>query len=377
MAKEEENIKSIIDNLNERTKELNCIYSVDEVLKDINTDLDSVFSRLIHIIPSGWRYSQICRIEIECLDQVYASEGLVKTDLKQVAKIQLEDNVIGELRLYYIKPIKMDKGIFLPEEQRLLNMISKKIGDFILYKKLRDSISTINKKDEDLKQIQLSNGQNKQFEWMHHFGLSDHEIELLTRVELKFRKGETICKQGAISSYFMILTDGLVKAYIEGIMDRTYNFAIIKPFDFIALSSLYGKGFYNFSATALTPSTLYLIEKESFIKMMEQNNLFAANIIGYFCRNFEQSFNKMALLAFKQSLGRVSEILRYLMDEIFETRLIPNIITRKDIAELAGISTENAVRILSELKNDNIINIQTTGIEILQPELLKTFSIAG
>ena len=376
MAKEEENIKSIIDNLNERTKELNCIYSVDEVLKDINADLDSVFSRLIGIIPSGWRYSQICRLEITCFDQVYASEGLIKTDLKQVAKIQLEEKVIGEIRLYYIKPIKMDKGIFLPEELRLLNMIAKKIGDFILYKQLRDSIQNIDKQ-VDLKQDKIINGKNKQIDWLHNFGLSDQEIEQLTKVQLKFRKGETICKQGAISSYFMILTDGLVKAYIEGIMERTYNFAIIKPFDFVALSSLYGKGFYNFSASALTPSTLYLIEKESFIKLMEQNNLFAANIIGYFCRNFEQSFNKMGLLAFKQSLGRVSEVLRYLMDEIFETHLIPTMITRKDIAELAGISTENAVRILSELKNDHVINILTTGIEILQPDLLKTFSIAG
>jgi CRP-like cAMP-binding protein len=376
VAKEEENIKSIIDNLNERTKELNCIYSVDEVLKDINADLDSVFSRLILIIPSGWRYSQICRLEIECLDQVYATDGLIKTDLKQVAKIQLDDKVIGEIRLYYIKPIKMDKGIFLPEEQRLLNMIAKKVGDFILYKQLRDSIHSLDKQ-VDLKQEKINNGQNKLVAWLHDFGLSDQEIEKLTKVQLKFRKGETICKQGAISSYFMILSDGLVKAYIEGIMDRTYNFALIKPYDFIALSSLYGKGFYNFSASALTPSTLYLIEKDSFIKLMEQNNLFASNIIGYFCRNFEQSFNKMGLLAFKQSLGRVSEVLRYLMVEIFETQLIPNIITRKDIAELAGISTENAVRILSELKNDHVINILTTGIEILQPELLKTFSIAG
>lgn len=376
MAKEEENIKSIIDNLNERTKELNCIYSVDEVLKDINSDLDSVFTKLVDIIPSGWRYSQICRIEINCFDQVYTSEGLIRTDLKQVSKIQLEDKVIGEIKLYYIKPIKMDKGIFLPEEQRLLNMIAKKVSDFILYKKLRDTIQTIDHQS-DLKPDKSLSGQNKQIEWLHNFGLSDLEIEQLTKVQIKFRKGETICKQGAISSYFMILTDGLVKGYIEGIMERTYNFALIKPFDFIALSSLYGKGFYNFSATALIPSTLYLIDKDTFIKMMEQNMVFASNIIGYFCKNFEQAFNKMALLAFKQSLGRVSEVLRYLMDEIFETKLIPNTITRKDIAELAGISTENAVRILSELKNDHVINIQTTGIEILQPELLKTFSIAG
>lgn len=376
MAKEEENIKSIINDLNERTKELNCIYSVDEVLKEMNSEPEAVFSKLIGIIPSGWRYSDICRIEITCENQVYSSAGLIKTDLKQVAKIQLEGRVIGEIQLYYIKPIKLDKGIFLPEEQRLLNMIAKKIGDFILYKQLRDTIQTLDSQD-NLKQHEISNGKQKHIDWLHNFGLNDGEIEQITKVQIRFRKGETICKQGAIASYVMIMSEGLVKAYVEGIMEKTYNFALIKPFDFIALPSLYGKGFYNFSATAMIPSTLYLIDKETFIKLIQQNSEFASKILGYFCENFELAFNKLSLLAFKQSLGRVSEVLRYLMDDIFETKLIPHTITRKDIAELAGISTENAVRILSELKNDNVINIQTTGIEILQPELLKTFSIAG
>ena len=376
MAKEEENIKTIINDLNERTKELNCVYSVDEVLKDINSDLEVVFLKLIDIIPSGWRYSEICRIEITCENIVYASDGLIKTDLKQVAKIQLEDKLIGEIQLYYIKPIKLDKGIFLPEEQRLLNMIAKKISDFILYKKLRDTIQSLDTQANLIIDEKI-NGHQKHVDWLYSFGLNDAEIEQITKVQIRFRKGETICKQGAISSYIMIMSEGLVKAYIEGIMERTYNFALIKPFDFIALSSLYGKGFYNFSATAMIPSTLYLIDKATFIKLMQQNPVFAAKIMGYFCDNFELAFNKLSLLAFKQSLGRVAEILRYLMDDIFGNKLIPNTITRKDIAELAGISTENAVRILSELKSDNIINIQTTGIEILQPQLLKTFSIAG
>ena len=204
MAKEEENIKSIINDLNERTKELNCIYSVDEVLKEMNSEPEAVFSKLIGIIPSGWRYSDICRIDITCENQVYSSAGLIKTDLKQVAKIQLEGRVIGEIQLYYIKPIKLDKGIFLPEEQRLLNMIAKKIGDFILYKQLRDTIQTLDSQD-NLKQHEISNGQQKHIDWLHNFGLNDGEIEQITKVQIRFRKGETICKQGAIASYVMIM----------------------------------------------------------------------------------------------------------------------------------------------------------------------------
>jgi CRP/FNR family transcriptional regulator len=376
LAKDEENIKSIIDDLNERTRELNCIYSIDEVFRDIGSDLDTIFSRLVEIIPKGWRYTDICRVQILYHDQVYSSDGLVKTDLKQVAKLQLEDKVIGEIQLYYIKPVKMDKGIFLPEEQRLLNLIAKKTSDFLLYKNLSETIQNLGEQGK-LKNGEHATTQQKHTDWLSNFGLSNEEIEQITKVQIKFRKGETICKQGAISTYIMLLIDGLVKVSLEGIMDRTYHIALIKPYDYIAISSLYGKGFYNFSATAVLPSTLYLIDRETFISLMKQNSIFSTNIVGYFCENLELTFNKLSLLAFKQSLGRVAEVLRYLSDEIFENNLIPNTITRKDIADLAGISTENAVRILSELKNDHIINIQSTGIEILQAELLKTFSIAG
>jgi CRP/FNR family transcriptional regulator len=376
LAAEEPKIKSIIDDLNERTKELHCVYAVDELLKDISASLDNVFIRLTEIIPTGWRYSGICRVLIQCEGKDYASEGLVKTDLKQVAKILLEDQVIGEIQVFYIKPLKLDKGVFLPEEQRLINTIAKKIGNFILYKKLRETISTLNKGEKPAG-TELLNTATQGLKWLVDFGLTNDEIARMTKVQIKFRKGETICKQGAISSYIMLLTEGHVKAYLEGIMDRTYNLAIIKAFDLIAISSLYGKGYYHFSATALTPATLYLIDKEIFTDILKNNSVFASHVMKYFCENFELAFHRLSTLAFKQSLGRVAEVLIYLSEEIFEDNLIQPTITRKDIAELAGISTENAVRILSELKNDNIINIHSRGIEILNPSLLKTFSIAG
>ncbi|HRU69377.1 MAG TPA: helix-turn-helix domain-containing protein, partial [Bacteroidia bacterium] len=87
--------------------------------------------------------------------------------------------------------------------------------------------------------------------------------------------------------------------------------------------------------------------------------------------------NRMSCLANKQALGRIADILLYLSEKIFNGQLIENIISRKDIAELAGMSTESAVRILSELNRDKIIKIVNKGIEISNLALLKKLSIAG
>ncbi|MBT4728131.1 MAG: winged helix-turn-helix domain-containing protein, partial [Bacteroidetes bacterium] len=48
-----------------------------------------------------------------------------------------------------------------------------------------------------------------------------------------------------------------------------------------------------------------------------------------------------------------------------------------DMAELAGMSTESAVRVLSELKKDKVINIHHKGIEIVNMKLLQTLSKVG
>ncbi|PIY04099.1 MAG: Crp/Fnr family transcriptional regulator, partial [Bacteroidetes bacterium CG_4_10_14_3_um_filter_31_20] len=47
------------------------------------------------------------------------------------------------------------------------------------------------------------------------------------------------------------------------------------------------------------------------------------------------------------------------------------------IAELAGLSTESAVRILSDFKSDSIVTLNRNEIQIVNEELLRTISMSG
>ena len=69
--------------------------------------------------------------------------------------------------------------------------------------------------------------------------------------------------------------------------------------------------------------------------------------------------------------------LLYLAENVFKSNIIDTRVTRKDIAEFSGLATENLVRILSELKKDNIIAINNRVIEILNFETLKMLSNIG
>jgi CRP-like cAMP-binding protein len=373
-AKQDASITTLLNNLNERTKELNCIYQLDEVLNDFDSPLEDILKQCLDIIPIGWRYTDICRVNIQCENLNIYHPDYIKTDLSQTADIVIENKHIGHVQVCYIKPMRIERGIFLFEETRLLKTIAEKIGKFILYRNLRSSIDDLQKANRQKEHLGVEKDLHQ---WLKNLHLSDEEIASFLKIQVEFKKGETICKQGAISSYIMILTKGLTKNFLEGTQEKGFNFSFIKPFDFIGLSSLYGENVYHFSGTAITSCKICLVERELFKETIRNNHRFAEEVMKWYCRITENHLRRLSASALKQALGKVADVLIYLCEKIFESNTIESIISRKDIAELAGMSTESAVRVLSELKKDKIIHIHHKGIDVINMKLLQTLSKVG
>ncbi|MFO7868755.1 MAG: Crp/Fnr family transcriptional regulator [Bacteroidales bacterium] len=194
---------------------------------------------------------------------------------------------------------------------------------------------------------------------------------------LLYKKGETICKQGAFANHIMIITDGLAKTYLEGSNDKNLIIDILKPVNWIGLSSIYNETTYNFSAATIIDSSICLIEKQTFIDILLENNEFSNQIIGKLCRNSKHFFNKITSLGNKQLHGRFADALLYLSKNVAKNPVIELSITRKEIGEIAGISTESAIRLLSELNHDGIIKLEGKVITILKENLLVKLSQIG
>lgn len=198
----------------------------------------------------------------------------------------------------------------------------------------------------------------------------------MNKVKVKYKRGETIYKQGAFSSNIMYLADGYAIKYLEGTNNNNLIVKILKPSEFIGLSSLFCmRDHCLYSVSAITDTTICLMEKDNFKKLISDNNDFAIEIIKWYCNNDEDIFNKLKSIGNKQMHGRLAEAVLYLNNEDFYN--ISQYITRKIIAELAGISVESTIRLLSELKNDGVINIEGKAIKILDKELLIKISERG
>lgn len=368
MAPEQRQINAILTDLDSRNHELEALYKIDEVLNNYEIPLRRLLHELIDIIVPVFRHSEICVARIVLDDAEAETEGYISKELKLVEEIVSDHIKVGQINIVYRKPIREEKGVFLTTERNFLRTVASKMGAYFYYKNLRDTIASLQNTSSD-KQEPVT--EEKVWSWLHKQNLTDDDISKMLKVKIDFKKGETIIKQGAIASYIILLTDGLSKNYLEGFQERGFIFKIIKPINFIGNSALFGENTYAFSGSALTNCSAYLIDSQIMKNILTSNEGFAKKMLNWYCSVTQGHLARMSSLANKQSLGRFAEILLYLSNEIFNGPIITTNVSRKDIAELAAISTESGVRFLSDLKRDRIINIHPNKIEILKPEVLK------
>jgi len=205
------------------------------------------------------------------------------------------------------------------------------------------------------------------------------ELEFIDhyKVQINYSMGEDVCKQGAFASSLIYIIDGLIKLSIEGPANKSFILRIVNPGEFIGLSSLFGENTYHYSARTLMDTTICMIEKESIKKLIRENAVFATEIIKWHCRIQTHHYKKIQSLTYKQLHGRLADTLIYLSQEDFGIENLFQYLTRKDLAELSAMSTEGAVRILSEFDKDGIIRLQGKDIQILDQDKLLKISRAG
>jgi CRP-like cAMP-binding protein len=209
--------------------------------------------------------------------------------------------------------------------------------------------------------------------------LSMEEIEIIraSKTQVLFRKGESLTKQGTFTSSILFLMSGLAKQYIEGDGTHNLNLRIIKSGEFIGLSAVFTKNTFNYSATALTEARAFLIEKEAVARVAQQNGAFAFNLIKRYSEHNTMLYNTINDLMYKQMNGRLADALLYLSSEEFAGEDIFTNLSRKDIADFAGLSTENVVKLLKSYEKEGILNLEGKDIKILNRKTLMDIGKRG
>ena len=197
------------------------------------------------------------------------------------------------------------------------------------------------------------------------------------KTQVLFRKDDNLTKQGAFASYVLFMISGYAKQYLEGDGTRNFNLRIIKPGEFIGLSAVFSENTFNYSSVALTECQIYLIEKQAVAKVVKQNGSFGFNLIRRYCQQNTNLMNTVRSLMYKQMNGRLADALLYIDTLREEKADIFQILSRKDLADFAGISTESTVKLLKTFEKDRLIVLKEKDIQLLDQNALIEISKKG
>ncbi|MEN8229828.1 MAG: Crp/Fnr family transcriptional regulator [Bacteroidota bacterium] len=196
-------------------------------------------------------------------------------------------------------------------------------------------------------------------------------------VTIKYRKGEMICKQGGFVSHVMYMEKGLAKVFLES-GSNLLVLRVIPDGNFLGLASISEEhSNFPYSAMAYMDSEIRQIDVNAFRKLMEQNAEFVRDIIDILSANSIQIYGRFFCLTFKQAFGRLADILLCLSDRIFKNTEFDLPLSRKELAELSGMSSETVIRMLKEFNEEGLIKMDGKSIEVIDYQRLKQISDTG
>ncbi|MDF1543685.1 MAG: PEP/pyruvate-binding domain-containing protein, partial [bacterium] len=122
-------VDQLLHQLQERAKELQCLYRVDEALGRTKASLDEACREIVAAIPPGWQYPDICVARIVIDDKVFKSDNFVETKWGLNANIISSGVVVGHVAVFYTQEMpRWDDGPFLSEETKLIRTIADRIA---------------------------------------------------------------------------------------------------------------------------------------------------------------------------------------------------------------------------------------------------------
>lgn len=195
-----------------------------------------------------------------------------------------------------------------------------------------------------------------------------------------YKKGEIIFKEGDKPVGLMILAEGKVKIFKEGVGGREQIVRMAKPVGFIGYRALFAEENHTATAVAIEDCVSCIVDKESVYRVMRSNAELSMSVIQSFASELGFSHDRTVTLTQKHIRGRLAESLIFLKDTYGyedDGKTIKIYLSREDVANLSNMTTSNAIRTLSTFAQEGVISIDGRKIRILDLHKLERISELG
>jgi CRP/FNR family transcriptional regulator len=208
--------------------------------------------------------------------------------------------------------------------------------------------------------------------------LSEEETEKLSFscALVKFRKGDSLIKQGTFSTNVAYLRSGLAKVHVAGPYHEQIV-RIVKAPGYLGLPTTFGDKINQYSVTVIEDAEVCFIDINTFRYLLKVNHDFSYEIMLELCRNELDVFYRCANRTQKQMRGKIADVLIELSERIYNSKIFTIPLTQEDLGNLVDSSRESVSRVLTEFEKDGIIRISGKKVEILNKKSLLMISSNG
>lgn len=187
-----------------------------------------------------------------------------------------------------------------------------------------------------------------------------------------FKKKDIIYREGDFGNFVYKIRKGKIKTYRINEDGKEFIYDIKKEGEFLGERSMIQDTTRTEFAEAMEDTELILIPKDDFQELIFKNREISGQFIKMLSNNLSQREHELMEMAYNTVRKRTADSLIKLYETYNDKGDKVTIdVSRADLAGMVGTATESVIRILSEFKKDNWIEINGSAISILQPDKIR------
>jgi DNA-binding response OmpR family regulator len=184
-----------------------------------------------------------------------------------------------------------------------------------------------------------------------------------------FRKKQEIFSEGDTPLNIFFIKTGIAKVYKSHPDGKELITSIHNVNDFFGFEPILDGNVYQESAVAMQDSEIITIPKHDFLTLLQSHPDVSAGFISLLCKKVAEKEMQLLNLAYNSVRQRTAEALLKVQQLKDQKENIQ--ISREDLAKMVGTASESVIRVLSDFKDEGLIEIESGKIKIKQPGKLE------
>jgi CRP/FNR family cyclic AMP-dependent transcriptional regulator len=197
--------------------------------------------------------------------------------------------------------------------------------------------------------------------------------------ETRYGKNDFIFREGEPSEYFHIVKEGTVKCVKSTSDGKECTLKMLMPGDlFCCDAAAFDGANHPGNAQPMGNVSILRMHKSAYFNMLKRNPDAAIEVIKYLGNRLHEAQEKNKILALDRADQRLAALLTDLASRngIKERQglRIPMRLTRQDMANMVGATTETVIRIMSRFKRAHLVSGTANRLIILDFDRLRTLA---